>query len=165
MSTYFIKSGSWIKIGKSANPGKRFLALQGASPTPLALMKVAEIPESEAHKTGIALSKRGNGEWFEATEQLEQWVESLPVSPDESDVRKAIAYAANGVGRHLRMKPKKAKGGKRGRPATGSTKIKPSITIDIRLMARIRIAAAKQGISVSAFFENALREHLKKVAP
>jgi predicted HicB family RNase H-like nuclease len=56
--------------------------------------------------------------------------------------------------------PKKRKA---GRPATGITKTKPSITIDRETEQQARKAAMAEGISFSAWVERAVRANLSTV--
>lgn len=50
-----------------------------------------------------------------------------------------------------------------GRPATGITKTKPSITMDKRVEKLARKAAFSEGLSLSAWIERAVRENLAAV--
>lgn len=52
-----------------------------------------------------------------------------------------------------------------GRPATGITKESPSLTIDRSLMQKARKAAFKEGISLSAWVENAVASKLYAIQP
>jgi len=49
---------------------------------------------------------------------------------------------------------------KRGRPATGITKSRPSMTIDELLMNQVRRAAARDCMSVSGYVQRALQQAL-----
>jgi post-segregation antitoxin (ccd killing protein) len=54
---------------------------------------------------------------------------------------------------------------KRGRPATGITKSRPSLTIDELLMNQARRAAARDCMSVSAFVQRAIQQALTNSRP
>ena len=51
-----------------------------------------------------------------------------------------------------------------GRPATGITKAKPSITMDEKLMKRARKAAFAEGVTFSNWVERAVRDNLAAIA-
>lgn len=48
-----------------------------------------------------------------------------------------------------------------GRPATGTTKAKPGLTIDKRLVAKAKKEAFRQNMSLSAYVERAIAEFLQ----
>lgn len=50
-----------------------------------------------------------------------------------------------------------------GRPATGKTKVKPSITMDMKIEKLARKAAFSEGVSLSAWIERAVRENLAAI--
>lgn len=62
----------------------------------------------------------------------------------------------------MSAKPVKTKR-KIGRPATGITKSKPSITMDKKIEKMARKAATLEGISFSAWVERACRSNLQSV--
>lgn len=50
-----------------------------------------------------------------------------------------------------------------GRPATGITKTKPSITMDKKIEKMARKAASLEGLSFSSWVERAVRENLASI--
>lgn len=76
---YFIESGvtGLIKIGRSVDPESRLKALQTASPDKLTLLKVIPeqvVSESELHERFSHL--RRQGEWFESSEEIREFIKS-----------------------------------------------------------------------------------------
>jgi len=72
---YFIEGAGLIKIGYSIDPEMRMKGLAVASPVPL--VSLGYIPGSRAlerrlHKKFTAI--RAHGEWFEATDELRQYI-------------------------------------------------------------------------------------------
>lgn len=87
---YFIESqdSGLIKIGRSHSPADRFKAIKTMSPEKLSLLgclpeEVAT--ENELHKRFAHL--RAHGEWFEATPELRDAIETLlaPAQPEEAE--------------------------------------------------------------------------------
>ena len=75
---YFIRNGSYVKIGISENPEQRLSALQGSSPIELELLCV--VPggrklENKLHRQFKSL--RGSGEWFKAEQELMEYIINL----------------------------------------------------------------------------------------
>lgn len=52
---------------------------------------------------------------------------------------------------------------KPGRPATGITKARPSLTIDAKLLKRAKKAAFAEGVALSAWIERCVRTELSPV--
>lgn len=74
-TTYFVRSGRYLKIGQSVNPKSRLATISTTSPFPCELIKVdPRITEAEAKKVAESLTKRVNGEWFEINPGIEQWL-------------------------------------------------------------------------------------------
>ena len=76
---YFIESSmtGLIKIGRSVDPESRLRALQTASPDKLTLLKAIPeqvVSESELHERFSHL--RRQGEWFEAADEIREFIES-----------------------------------------------------------------------------------------
>lgn len=81
MYIYFIRKekGGPIKIGTTADPGQRLVAIQGANPDPLCIVGVAaggRGAENRIHK--VFAKDRLHGEWFQPTPRLLALVERLP---------------------------------------------------------------------------------------
>ena len=82
--TYFIRGGDHIKIGESLNPASRMVELQTAFPQRLRLLKVTDIRESEAHRLAAQMATRHQGEWFDATQELLEWIDGLEDKSESS---------------------------------------------------------------------------------
>lgn len=78
--TYFIRGGDHVKIGESLSAASRLRELQTAFPQKLRLLKVTNIREAEAHRLAAKMATRHQGEWFDATQELLIWIDSLPDS-------------------------------------------------------------------------------------
>lgn len=76
--TYFIRGGQHVKVGESDYVPSRLRQLQTAYPYRLILLKTSNIEEQEAHRLAEQLAPRHKGEWFEATQELLAWIDSLP---------------------------------------------------------------------------------------
>lgn len=82
-ATYVVAFDDYVKIGSTANPRRRFAALQSGVPTYLnycALFYGGESVESALHKR-FRDHSTGFGEWFRYEGSLKQWMESG--CPDE----------------------------------------------------------------------------------
>jgi predicted HicB family RNase H-like nuclease len=134
MITYFIQSGEYVKIGVTGDIQSRINSLRHASPNPPVLLKVCCLPESDAHKIAGMLTERAQGEWFGINDDLINWINSLQTSEE--------GY----------MPTERTP----GRPATGKTKMKMSLTINKELIERVKNGADSERMSLSAYVERAI---------
>lgn len=71
---YFIKSGDFIKIGKSTDPNERLKHLQIGNPEKLKLIATsAVVPEKSFHD--MLSEHRVTGEWFKNNEEVSEVME------------------------------------------------------------------------------------------
>lgn len=78
MSVYFIRCGSWVKIGAAKNAYERFCHTQVHNPIQLELVGVIDgefVEEAALHRR--FRKHRGRGEWFHISGELEQFLEKL----------------------------------------------------------------------------------------
>lgn len=141
MFTYFIKSGDYVKIGITCDIERRIKSLRHASPGPIEFLLASDITEKQAHYIAGQITERANGEWFKINPKLIEWIGSL----NKID-----------TGYNPSVRPP-------GRPATGITKSRPSITIDKKIEKMGRKAALLEGISFSAWVEKSIRMNLDAV--
>jgi len=87
--TYFVRAGSNVKIGQSRNPKARVDQIAVSCPATPRLLKIAAIPEKEAHATAEKLAQRVNGEWFEDAPALMEWIEGIEDAIVEATKRKS----------------------------------------------------------------------------
>jgi len=101
MSVYFIRNGSFIKIGISVDPWKRLSSLQTGNPEPLemlAIMPGSDDLEAGLHRAFGQYMKRG--EWFAENDELLAFIEVVKNTfPNEQrnleqEYRQAQAQAA-----------------------------------------------------------------------
>lgn len=81
MYIYFIQKekGGPIKIGTTADPGQRLVAIQGANPDPLCIRGVAAGGRGAENRVHRAFAQsRLHGEWFQPTQKLLALIERLP---------------------------------------------------------------------------------------
>lgn len=154
MITYFIQSGDFVKIGRTSNLQKRVNQLRVAFPQDPILLNACDMPEKVAHKIAGEISNRKNGEWFEVNPSLLEWIFAIETTTNEM---------AAFVLKKRTPKGMRIKGGKVGRPATGITKVKPSITMDLNVEKMGKEAALTEGISFSSWVENAVKKHLHTI--
>lgn len=140
MITYFIQSGDFVKIGTTSDIQTRMKSLRHASPHPPILLNTCGIEEREAHNIASKLSERGQGEWFLLNPELRDWILSL-------------ITIESGFVPAQRMP---------GRPATGKTKEKISLTIDLHTIETARSGAKQQNLSLSAYIERAIADYSQK---
>lgn len=138
--TYFIQSGEFVKIGKTANVQKRMMTISTASPQRPVFLKACDMPESAAHKIAHELTTRHNGEWFLMNDKMREWIDAIQESKSESAI-----YRINS---------------KRGRPATGKIHIKLSASAPPSLIAAAAKMAAKRNESFSAYVARAIHAQL-----
>lgn len=78
MSVYFIRCNNYIKIGKSTDPWKRLAALQTGNPEQLEMLAIA--PGGGEFESGLHSAFEGarqRGEWFEETDKLRSFIQSI----------------------------------------------------------------------------------------
>lgn len=100
---YFIRSGTWIKMGVSARPWARLAEFQTANPEPLEMLAIGPGDygiESELHK--LFGEHRGAGEWFQDNERIRAVVKffretfpELQVQPQKNEPIATIKVAPN----------------------------------------------------------------------
>ena len=88
--TYFFKSGNYVKIGYSLNVQNRIKVLNQHLPVSIEVLRIAEIEEVQAHRIANMFAEHANGEWFTATPQLLNWIDSLSPMQIELDLIKSI---------------------------------------------------------------------------
>ena len=82
MFLYFIKAGDAIKIGLGDDIEKRMITLQVGNPNRLDLLHSIDLPDQEAKEKEIELHQllhktNLNGEWFQATQYLIDFIENI----------------------------------------------------------------------------------------
>jgi len=79
--TYFIKSGSFVKIGKTNNLKNKFDILQHANPIELEVLGVTFEKEYALHEKFVYLRERG--EWFHLTNEIHEYITEYTACPDQ----------------------------------------------------------------------------------
>lgn len=73
--TYFIECQGFVKIGRTKNISRRMIVFATSNPFALKLLGTCSIGESQLHQQFSHL--RHQGEWFHATDELLQYIESV----------------------------------------------------------------------------------------
>jgi len=152
--TYFVRSGDFVKIGKTGNLQSRINALKISFPTDPILMNVCDMLESSAHKIAGELTERVNGEWFKINKKLEEWILSI----ESSKIHHAVFVLKKRTPKTLKIRRKKV-----GRPP-GRTNVRINISVPCWIADSAAGAAASQGISLSKYYTNAVTKLLLKGA-
>lgn len=149
--TYFVRSGDFVKIGRTSNLQSRIDQLRVAFPNPPILLNACDMPESAAHKIAGEITQRACGEWFNVNPALMSWIAGIEPTNDEG--------ASFILKTRTPKKPQPPKG-KRGAPKKQVTKSRIQICLDPAIHELAKKAAFAEGMALSTWIERLARQNM-----